>query len=492
MPEQNQENIDEPIIPVAIPTPVYLDTATVKIKPVDQELLISNETIDYEADEHAYLGGRFDTNENDYVEVLIYDTNNNFLESGVVDKSDYYYDEEKKGIKLKTGTILRKMGYDRGRFVVRYNFLRRLAGSHETVLVNRDGTLAGDTPDLNELNKTIFLKENKYLIHKISDSRTELRLVSQNIREEKYLRDFYRLSSKSRKLRADHSGESVIEFKGTAEQKPTSKTIGFVNPSGWANPAGRWDKSMVGGSIMIPNFFLRKMEYPKIPPTGDDVGITNTETINDTVFQASFFLSTIEGVEKKNTSGQFGDKKFLQPLEKFKGLTDNSTVSSIPGVDFATGGNTLNTVTNLSDSTFNVPYMKWKQGDSRPIIIIESNSFIPADVPTSYTWEVTGYDNDSGNYERVQPKFDSSNTDTGGNIEIISQTGFAQPSNSNLLRAVDTITPDTDTPRPERQGSRIKIRLWGKDLHVGIKLTVTTNVDNRSSTLHLPAIIETD
>ena len=78
----------------------------------DRELLISNEPIDYEAPEYSYLGGSFGTNSKDYVEVLIYDTNDNFLESGIVDESDYYYDEEKQGIKLKTGTILRKMGYD--------------------------------------------------------------------------------------------------------------------------------------------------------------------------------------------------------------------------------------------------------------------------------------------------------------------------------------------------------------------------------------------
>ena len=59
----------------------------------DRELLISNETIDYEAPEYSYLGGSFGTNSKDYVEVLIYDTNYNFLESGIVDESDYYYDE---------------------------------------------------------------------------------------------------------------------------------------------------------------------------------------------------------------------------------------------------------------------------------------------------------------------------------------------------------------------------------------------------------------
>ena len=41
-----------------------------------------------------------------------------------------------------------------------------------------------------------ILKENKYLIHEISPTRTELRLITQNIREEDYLRGFYRLGKR--------------------------------------------------------------------------------------------------------------------------------------------------------------------------------------------------------------------------------------------------------------------------------------------------------
>ena len=38
----------------------------------DKELLISSDPINYEAPDNAYLGGSFGTNENDFVEVLIY------------------------------------------------------------------------------------------------------------------------------------------------------------------------------------------------------------------------------------------------------------------------------------------------------------------------------------------------------------------------------------------------------------------------------------
>ena len=39
---------------------------------------------------------------------------------------------------------------------------------------------------------------------------------------------------------------------------------------------------------------------------------------------------------------------------------------------------------------------------------------------------------------------------------------------------------------------KLKFKIYGKDVHVGIKLTITENTSNKVSTIHLPAIIETD
>ena len=69
--------------------------------------------------------------------------------------------------------------------------------------------------------------------------------------------------------------------------------------------------------------------------------------------------------------------------------------------------------------------------------------------------------------------------------------GFAYRTQSNLLTATQTITPQGDDSDSTRAGSKLKLQLFSKHLHIGIRLTVTTNVDNRKSTLHLPAIIET-
>ena len=98
-----------------------------RLNNTDLELLQTGQNIDLSSKKYAYLGGEFTENPNDYVEILVHDTNENFLESAVVDKTDYVLDSV-EGLKLKTGTILRKLGYDKGRYIIKYNFLRKVAG----------------------------------------------------------------------------------------------------------------------------------------------------------------------------------------------------------------------------------------------------------------------------------------------------------------------------------------------------------------------------
>ena len=97
----------------------------------DKELLITNEPFNYNSLENNYFGGYFGNHTNDYIEVLIMDTSDNILETAIVDKSDYSYSVVNGGMKVKTGTVLRKLGYDRGKFKVKYNFFRKLAGSYD-------------------------------------------------------------------------------------------------------------------------------------------------------------------------------------------------------------------------------------------------------------------------------------------------------------------------------------------------------------------------
>ena len=165
----------------------------------DLQILQTGLDIDFNSPEYSYLDGAFGENPNDYIEVLIHDEQENFLESGIVEKENY--EIRPLGVKLKTGTILRKFGYDRGRYVVKYNFFRKTAGSYENLLVDENQIPFSGESNINEQTgkitdengRELFIKENKYLIHEISPSRTELRLTAQNIRGRQYVSEFFNL-----------------------------------------------------------------------------------------------------------------------------------------------------------------------------------------------------------------------------------------------------------------------------------------------------------
>ena len=71
----------------------------------DIELLQTrgSEHIDPKNSKFAYVGQKFGENLNDFVQVFIYDINNTFLESSIIDKADYILEGD-GAIKLKTGT----------------------------------------------------------------------------------------------------------------------------------------------------------------------------------------------------------------------------------------------------------------------------------------------------------------------------------------------------------------------------------------------------
>ena len=60
-----------------------------RLNEIDSNILLTGKNIDFNSTEYSYLDGEFGENLNDYVEVLIYDEEENFLESGIVDKGDY-------------------------------------------------------------------------------------------------------------------------------------------------------------------------------------------------------------------------------------------------------------------------------------------------------------------------------------------------------------------------------------------------------------------
>ena len=149
-----------------------------RINQKDKELLAAGLTIDLNSPNFNYIGGPFLSNQNDYIEALIHDSNANFLESSIVNPDDYLL-KDNGNISLKQGNILRRLGYDRGKFIVKYNFLRKYAGSYENVLVNKQGQILNRPYDPT-IDTEDMIKEYKYFVHEISPSRREIRLKDFN------------------------------------------------------------------------------------------------------------------------------------------------------------------------------------------------------------------------------------------------------------------------------------------------------------------------
>ena len=74
-----------------------------RLNKIDSNILLTGKDIDFKSNEYSYLDGGFGDNPNDYVEALIHDEEENFLESSIVDKNDYTI--HPTGVKLKTGNI---------------------------------------------------------------------------------------------------------------------------------------------------------------------------------------------------------------------------------------------------------------------------------------------------------------------------------------------------------------------------------------------------
>ena len=251
-----------------------------KLSQKDFELLNTGRIeVDTSNPEYSYLFPNFDASESgverDYVEAHIFDTSENFIENIIVDKKLITKDNNNKII-IKTGTLLRRAGYDRGRYIVKYNFLRKLAGDTTPILIDKDGlqfnepidTSANGTVTIKsdgriftktEVPKELFLKDNKYFLHEISDSRKEVRLVTQQIKNDKYLRDFFNLQKETKLIGSFGNEKSHLEFidptNAANNSDANSNTLKFIAPT--AEP---FRKNIIGGAIEIPNAFITRFE----------------------------------------------------------------------------------------------------------------------------------------------------------------------------------------------------------------------------------------
>ena len=440
-----------------------LDIQDIEVLDTGRVVSLSSENQTY-----SYTGGDFTTNPNDYIEVLVYDINNNFLENATVDESDYKSNLN-TGLNLNTGTILRKLGYDRGRYVVKYNFFRRAAGSDETLLVNNTGTVytgeysvdsTGTISDTN--NNKLLLKENKYYIHEISDSRSEIRLVPEKINNFTYKDNFLKVQTDRNTLKVENGVKFV---KSTTEQLEDSIELQFP---------GVVPKQAIGGTLLINNAFIETIIPP--PGTEEDEGTGKTEETNATAVDARFYISDISQAFPR---GNDNDLYFTKLYKGFKGVTTIEQIEAKYGTSeddtgcyFAKDARSskgLEGIQNLGDAKWN-PIELEAVTDKANIITLKSISKRPLNVEANYKWELSGYDRDTNKYEEIK-----AGTQGQGDVDVRWLTPDGQ--NSKVVEG-----PGLDV---------VTFAIYSKDTHVGIRLTVTV-ADKDPSMIIFPACIETD
>ena len=434
----------------------------------DTDLLNTNQVIDLSSQKYAYLGGEFGSNSNDYVEVLVY-SGENFLESGVVDSSDYE-NRGQDGIKIKTGTILRKMGYDRGKFNVKFNFFRKTAGSNETLLVDSagkvyrgefhtmsDGSIMSGAQH-SDASYPLFLKENKYPIQEISPSRNEVRLISQNIKDNEYKDNFNDSQLLRKKVQINNDAEFISDGDSTKRNSLRMKLSGLT--SRFKNV-----QSLVGGYVYLPNSYVERFIPP--PPAAD--GTTGAEIggeVESEIVQANFIIS-----DESQATRRRGDTSFKKifdifkdgyPTEEFlreKGYDGDYGAMLGQVIGHQEGKGNVNVIRKLNENTMDVP--AYGKGD---IITLKSVSSKP-NTSTTYTWTFYGYDwNSDGKWEKF----------TNNNNKIAIQNPPATG-----LQVID---------RDKTNGSEVTIALQAFNSRVGVSLKIDTK--NETSTVSLPACIE--
>jgi hypothetical protein len=425
----------------------------------DTEILFKNQSVNLD----------FGSSKDDYVEVFLYDTNDNLLETNIVEESDYRIDSD--GVKLKTGTILRKMGFDRGRYRVKYNFLRKTAGSYETVLVDSNNKIYNGpfhVMDNGNIMKgaehtdgaeRLLLKENKYLVQQISPTRTEVRVISQNIDDEKYKNDLFFSGKQRRKEKVDLNLR-FINRNSTTDESELEKSVVL-------RASSNVPQSYLGGLIYLNNAFIEEKIFaeppldPSITPeeevVGDiqarwifsDTSLTTVRdgtpsTINNTLNKMWLDFSKEE--EAQGNNHPFKTTPFERKLhyEKDRGKTNNRKLRESIASQYQT-------------PVFEKGRIKLKSVSTKP----SETSLV------KYTWTLSGIDFTKG---------DSYDGTVGPDEALITESGGVRYENEST------------------NGSEIEVQLRGNNTDIAVTLEIESKLANGndvSSILYIPNVIRT-
>jgi len=475
-----------------------------RLNKTDLELLQTGQNIDLTSIDYAYLGGEFATNPNDYVEVLIYDKNENFLESAVVDSSDYIIEGAEK-IRLKTGTILRKMGYEKGRYIVKYNFLRKVAGSYENILVdaNNERYIGEFDPnneaDIARIGDDLFIKEYKYYIHEISPSKLEVRLAVDTIKEkdnnQRYLRDFYNMQRTFKRVASlgnDNLGLKFVNPLKNDGNLENSLELEFVN-SGNTFP-----QEMKGGTINLNKAFVTKIIYPE-PPAQQGSGTDPLEEINSETLVARFAITNLDQAKIERS----GDPSLWKLWNIFKGSKMDTSIDALSSLPIGTNLPGFNTIggykteggselQNIYELLGSLETFLFDKGSGSPQTVeISSISSRPDGSTATYVWTVFGYDQD----DKWIKKFNTSGGERRwwrdvATVKSGDNDGDFTIRGGGIDGSPISTKTWTDSNVTNNAGSKIAIELHSNDLRIGVHLTITNDV-GQSDEIAIPAFLVT-
>lgn len=212
--------------------------------------------------------GRFSS---DFIEYYVYDSDDNFIVSKIKKsgaKSDL--------VQLTPGKDLRDCGLIAGKYKITYNFLRQRGGKQRVFFIDEVGELwngeirqEGEKYfkgiELDNTNPTtreeVFVFDDTYMVHQISPSRQEVRIVAKTSDIGEYNNGFASLGFKEFRynpILTDIVGDGKID---------SSDPFKFVATLDESD--GGFIEEMVGGYIDVPNAFVTGYEetvsYKQVP-----------------------------------------------------------------------------------------------------------------------------------------------------------------------------------------------------------------------------------
>ena len=317
-----------------------------------------------------------------------------------------------------------------------------------------------------------------------------------------------------------NTGNSVIGFEpatdgdnlgtDTDPSVYTSKTIKVQNVDSGTDPLSDgflFDRKMVNATLTVPGAFITAYIPPPVVYQDGDAPTGDVETESD-ILQPSFYISSQEGVYSQEGMGGGAPDLTLTPY--FTAFKSFDTVDTAlngalpdpppwgdPGVSYIPDKpRTLENIKQLRSGYFKFLYYEVST-EKTATVVFTSNSALP-DVPTTYTWQITGWDWDSskGNYGEGYWPLDGNQGGTepelDGDFYIIPQTsaGTNYAHCADELASPHIATFEYDGLEDTPTGCSLAVKIIGGDITLGVMLTISQGTAN-TKTIHYPAVIRT-